>query len=127
MEKNSTELNEFSQSDCPYSAGELILQSGVYEICHSDEPRAETVLVMNGVFPFCRRCGESVRYRLVQAVPHISEDPDFNEFFSESEIPRDDAPISKQVLPLQLGLAHGFRFRHGNAPAWVNSSEAGEI
>jgi hypothetical protein len=127
MENIATESKDFSQSDCPYSAGELILQSGLYEICHYDEPRAKTVLVMNGVFPFCRRCGENVRYKLIQAVPHISEDPDFNENLKAPESASGDEFAPRQVFPLQLGLAHGFRFWQDHVPGWANSSEAGEI
>src|SRR5581483_78001 len=98
MPDNATRPNGFAQDDCPYGAGETIEQSGLYEICHYDEPRTRAVLVLNGIFPYCRQCGEKVRYRLVQAVPHISEDPDFNEFFEAPDNPSAESAAPKQSL-----------------------------
>jgi hypothetical protein len=124
MQNDAAEFNKYTQSDCPYSAGELILQSGLYEICHYDEPRTQTVLVTKSVFPFCRHCGEKVRYKLIRAVPHISEDPDFNEMLDDSDNPpKDDFP-RRRALPLQLGLAYGFRFWQDSAQSSPSSPEA---
>ena len=61
------------QGDCPFGPGEIVAESGLYEICHSDEPRTSAVLVRGERFPVCNRCEEEVRYKLLQAVPHISE------------------------------------------------------
>ena len=44
MDHDVLKLTEFDQSDCPYNAGEAIDQSGVYEICHFDEPRTLVIL-----------------------------------------------------------------------------------
>ena len=91
MEQFSLQENgsgNYDQSDCLISPGELVTQSGIYEICHKDEPRVKVLLVRNSIFPFCKRCGEQVRYKLLQAAPHISEDPDFLESASEADIPR---------------------------------------
>jgi hypothetical protein len=57
MELNDTNIEVFDQSDCTLAPGELIEHSGIYEICHQDEPRASVILMRNSIFPFCRRCG----------------------------------------------------------------------
>jgi hypothetical protein len=119
--------NGFDQTDCPYPAGATIEQSGLYEICHYDEPRTRVVLVLNGVFPFCRRCGDKVRYKLVQAVPHISEDPDFNEFLEEPYNPAIDSASPNHALPVQLGLAYGFRFCQEPIQTWRPGPESGDL
>jgi hypothetical protein len=108
--ESNTGPSGFSQADCPFAAGEVISQSGLYEICHHDEPRSRVMLTINGIFPFCRRCGEKVRYKMLQAVPHISEDPDFNEFLVDPNNLHAGSSAPKQALPLQLGQAYGFRF-----------------
>jgi hypothetical protein len=110
IENDNAGAKEFCQGDCPFAAGEVISQSGLYEICHHDEPRTRVILTINAIFPFCRTCGEKVRYRLVQDVPHISEDPDFNEFLVEPNSPTTGNAAPKSVLPMQLGQAYGFRF-----------------
>jgi hypothetical protein len=67
-------------SDCPYSPGEKVPSSGVYEICHREGSRTRMVLVRDDLFPLCASCCEGhVRYKLLRAAPHISEDPDFDE------------------------------------------------
>jgi hypothetical protein len=121
MRNSVTRANGFDQTDCPIHGGETVSKSGVYEICHADEPRTTVLLVTNSVFPFCQRCGEKVRYKLVQAVPHISEDPDFKELFKESDNPPEDSSAPKSLLPMQLGLAYGFRFWQDTAQAWRDS------
>jgi len=88
MENYAPQSKEDDQSDCPYSPGEVVAESGLYEICHHDEPRTTVILTINGVFPCCRSCGDKVRYKLLQAVPHISEDPDFNESVSAADNPQ---------------------------------------
>jgi hypothetical protein len=127
MKKHTARPNGFDQSDCPYVAGESIPHSGLYEICHQDEPRTQAILTLQSVFPFCRSCGERVRYKLLQAVPHISEDPDFNEFFTGSYNPAEDSAAPNRVLPRQLGLAYGFRFWQENMQAWRDSADAGDL
>jgi hypothetical protein len=86
------------------------------------------ILTMNGISPFCRICGERVRYKLVRAVPHISEDPDFTEFVPVID---DDVEAqktgSRQAFPLQLGWAHGFRFWYDTAQARRDSTEVGDL
>jgi len=103
---NGTE-QRFSQSDCPLSPGQPVPTTGLYEICHYDEPRVAIVLVGGEIFPSCRQCGGDVRFKLLRAAPHISEDPDF----VEPQDPDNLQLVSILPTPPQLGSAHGFRFQ----------------
>lgn len=126
--KNGKETS-FDQSDCTLVPGESVEESGIYEICHSDEPRSSLILLRNTFFPHCKQCGSLVRYKLIQSVPHISEDSDFLEEFAEAA---PDSPLIKMAVPsntltLQLGIAHGFRFWQQIVPAWTGGSEGGNL
>src|SRR5436305_1465997 len=118
---------KYDQSDCPLSAGELIEYSGIYEICHVDEARVTVLLTRNMIFPYCKRCGDAVRYKLIQAAPHISEDPDFLEEFSETDNPKYKMAVPDNRFPRQLGVAHGFRFWQNVVQAWGGSPEGGDL
>jgi hypothetical protein len=117
----------YDVSDCPISPGTLVEESGIYEICHVDEPRVTVLLLRSTFFPSCKRCGDNVRYKLVQAVPHISEDPDFLEDLE----PADNSPLNLIVpntkIPFQLGVGYGFRFWQQLVQAWAGSTEGGNI
>jgi hypothetical protein len=119
--------NKFNQSDCLISPGETVTRSGIYEICHSDEPRVTVLLTVNTVFPFCRRCGELVRYKLLHSAPHISEDPDFQEDFSTPDNPAQRIVFPKYTFPLQLGISHGFRFGQETVQAGGSGTDSGDI
>jgi len=127
MKTSTRRSNGFDQSDCPYSPGEEVVESGLYEVCHYNEPRANVILTANEIFAQCRKCGEKVRYKLLQAVPHISEDPDF----LESAVVVGTIPPrtrhARHAFPLQLGLDHGFRFWQDPAQAGGDSSEGGDL
>jgi len=127
MDNSANRKNGFDQSDCTHSPGEEVAKSGLYEICHYDEPRATAILTINEVFACCRKCGEKVRYKLVRAVPHISEDPDFHEITAPA---KDDVLIppmtQRQVFPVQLGCDHGFRFWQ-DPQTGGDCSEAGDL
>lgn len=111
----------FDQTDCFLAPGELVQQSGIYEICHQDEPRASVILMRNTIFPYCRRCGERVRYKILELIPHISEDPDFQEDPPETDNPSHKMMIPTPTFPMQLGRAHGFRFQQEAIQAWPGS------
>jgi hypothetical protein len=100
------------QSDCTFMPGEEVSLSGLYEVCHYDEPepRNKVVLIIKSVFPFCRTCGDKVRYKLCYAAPHISEDPEFLENDDYSPNYQADSSVPQEPLPSQLGVAHGYRF-----------------
>jgi hypothetical protein len=127
MELNDTNIEAFDQSDCTLVPGELIEQSGIYEICHQNEPRASVILMRNSIFPFCRRCGEMVRYKILELVPHISEDPDFQEDPPQTDNPSHKMEIPTSTFPMQLGRAHGFRFQQDCLQTWTSSSQGGDI
>ncbi len=127
MEDFAARSNGVDQSDCPYSPGEIVSESGLYEICHHDEPRTTIMFTINGIFPFCRNCGDKVRYKLVQAVPHISEDPDFKESILTVDDLESETIVQQQHFPLQLGWTHGFRFWQDTAQAGRDGSEAGDL
>lgn len=93
--------NGHDNQDCDFVPGAVVPHSGLYEICHADEGRTTVVFRKDEIFPACRQCGDRVRYKLLRAAPHISEDPDFSD-------PGQTAH-GKQ-FPRQLGAAHGFRF-----------------
>lgn len=135
-------------SDCNLFPGALVEESGIYEICHVDEPRVTVLLLRNTFFPHCERCGDDVRYKLVQAVPHISEDPDFLEGFEQADnsplnltIPNNTVPFQSDphhvpllgmfltscVMGWKLGVGHGFRFWQQLVQAWAGGTEGGDI
>ena len=117
----------FDQSDCQICPGDMVDESGVYEICHSDEPRTTVLLLRSTFFPYCRQCGDSVRFKLVQSAPHISEDPDFLEEAAKTDNSLLNQPIPISEFPRQLGIAHGFRFLQNIVQAWRSSSESGNL
>jgi len=113
MQRKNGNEDKFDRSDCLLVPGEMVKESGLYDICHADEPRIAMLLLRNTFFPYCRRCGDQVRYKLVQSAPHIAEDPDFLEDSPEPD-PADNPPgkmaVANNAFPFQLGMAHGFRF-----------------
>jgi hypothetical protein len=125
--KNETTVETYDQSDCTLAPGELIEQSWIYEICHQDEPRASVILMRNTIFPFCRRCEDRVRYKILELVPHISEDPDFQEEPPKTDNPSHKMEIPTSTFPMQLGRAHGFRFQQDSLQAWSSSPQGGDL
>jgi len=127
MHKEPINLNQFEQSDCLITPGEIVTRSGIYEICHADEPRVTVLLTVHTIFPFCRRCGELVRYRLVHAAPHISEDADFQEDSAAPDNPSQRIVFPKYTFPLQLGVSHGFRFGQETVQAGGSGPDSGDL
>ena len=64
--------------ECPFEPGEIVEQSGIYAICHSDGKSQAIVLLRGNAFPGCDCCGFQVRYRLLRSAPYIFEDSDFS-------------------------------------------------
>jgi hypothetical protein len=124
---NPRNTARFDQTDCILAPGELVEQSGIYEICHQDEPRATVILMRNTIFPYCRRCGERVRYKVLELIPHISEDPDFQEGSPGTDNPSHKMMIPTFTFPMQLGRAHGFRFQQETLQAWADGPSGGDI
>ncbi len=109
MQEKDLPLMKNEQADCPFVSGTLICESGLYEICHKDEPRSTVILIKNTLFPDCTNCGEDVRFKLIKAAPHISEDPDFLEFIGDPEYDSQEIAAPSNAFVVQLGLDHGFR------------------
>lgn|SRR5579863_5481926 len=64
-----------------YCSGEVVRQSGIYEVIHDREHREahEVVMISDEKFPDCETCKEKVRFRLVRTAPYIFQDEDFEE------------------------------------------------
>lgn len=62
-----------------FMAGQVIPESGIYEVIHEGDhrPRHDSVLVKGDRFPFCETCNERVRFRVLRTAPYIFHDPDF--------------------------------------------------
>jgi hypothetical protein len=62
-----------------FAAGEVIPESGIYEVVHENAHREahESVLVKGDPFPFCEVCDARVRFRAVRVAPYIFDDEDF--------------------------------------------------
>lgn len=62
-----------------YRAGQIVPQTGIYEVVHAHEHRAphEVVLHTEDAFPDCEGCGPAVRFRMVRTAPYIFDDEDF--------------------------------------------------
>jgi hypothetical protein len=127
MELDDISLTTFDQTDCTRAPGEMVEYSGIYEICHHDEPRATVLLMRHTIFPFCRRCGELVRYKILEVVPHISEDPDFQEDMPKPDNPSQRMEVPIPTFPMQLTRAHGFRFQQENLQTGTDNPTGGDI
>ncbi len=64
-----------------FAAGEIVRETGIYEVIHDRAHRsAHEVVMLNGdSFPACDTCREQVRFRLVRTAPYIFQDEDFEE------------------------------------------------
>src|SRR5580698_2504809 len=64
-----------------YRCGEVVRQSGIYEVLHDREHRDahEVVMISGENFPDCETCKEKVRFRLIRTAPYIFQDEDFEE------------------------------------------------
>jgi hypothetical protein len=61
-----------------YRPDELAPCSGVYHVTHASRqcPEQDQTFITGDRFPTCPTCGSAVGYVLVEAAPHIKEDPD---------------------------------------------------
>jgi len=61
------------------SSGQAAMVSGIYQVeNHSHFPEKEFFIHEGIVLPLCPVCGLAIRFRLLQKVIHIAEDPDFS-------------------------------------------------
>ena len=75
-------LTAANQNDRPeqplFRVGDVISYSGIYRAHHSEHRIPHDVTLLRGeVFPPCAKCGNTVRFELVRAVPSL-EDKDFH-------------------------------------------------
>lgn len=64
-----------------YRSGEVVRQSGIYEVLHDREHRQahEVVMISGEKFPDCETCKDKVHFRLIRTAPYIFQDEDFEE------------------------------------------------
>jgi hypothetical protein len=62
-----------------FKSGEIVQETGIYEILHDREHRPvhEVVMLAGDLFPTCETCEARVRFRLVRTAPYIFQDEDF--------------------------------------------------
>lgn len=64
-----------------YNPGDVVRETGIYEVIHSGDHRAahDAVMLSGDVFPPCETCADAVRFRLVRTAPYIFRDQDFED------------------------------------------------
>ena len=64
-----------------FRAGEIVRQSGIFEVIHDRGHRTahEVVMIQGDAFPTCETCLDRVRFRLIRTAPYIFQDDDFTE------------------------------------------------
>lgn len=69
------------QNGKAFSAGQPVIETGIYEVLHDGSHRGahEVVMLSGDAFPPCDTCAERVRFRLVRTAPYIFQDEDFEE------------------------------------------------
>jgi hypothetical protein len=62
-----------------FSAGEPVVETGIYEVLHHQSHRTahEVVMLSGDSFPLCDTCSDRVRFRLIRTAPYIFQDDDF--------------------------------------------------
>ena len=63
-----------------FQPGDLVPESGVYTVVHDHHRQEHSATIFKGRhFPQCARCGDKVRFMLVQRATLILEDVDFKQ------------------------------------------------
>jgi hypothetical protein len=62
-----------------FESGEIVRETGIYEVLHDREhrPAHEVVMLGRDTFPRCETCEARVRFRLLRPAPYIFQDEDF--------------------------------------------------
>lgn len=69
-----------SKSEQVFQPGDLVPESGVYTVVHDHHRQRHTAAIFKGRhFPQCARCGDKVRFLLLQRATLILEDVDFKQ------------------------------------------------
>lgn len=63
-----------------FRPGDVIRESGIYEVIHDQAHRTahEVVMISKDLFPLCDTCDDRVRFRLIRTAPYIFQDLDFD-------------------------------------------------
>ena len=71
-----------------YPPGDVVRQTGIYQVIHHEGHRETHEVVMLGgdSFPPCETCNHRVRFKLVRTAPYIFQDEDFEENDFEEEV-----------------------------------------
>jgi hypothetical protein len=64
-----------------FSAGQRVMETGIYEVLHHQDHRTahEVVMLSGDSFPPCDTCAACVRFRLIRTAPYIFQDEDFED------------------------------------------------
>jgi hypothetical protein len=64
-----------------FQAGQIVPESGIYQVIHHEEhrPSHEAVMHRGDAFPSCDQCHEQVRFQVLHIAPYIFDDEDFVE------------------------------------------------
>lgn len=69
-----------------FQPGDLVPESGVYTVVHNQHRQRHTATIFKGRhFPQCARCGDRVRFLLLQRATLILEDVDFRQLTDHDE------------------------------------------
>jgi hypothetical protein len=62
-----------------FKSGDLVRETGIYEVLHdgAHRPAHEVVMLATDAFPACETCSAAVRFRLLRSAPYIFLDEDF--------------------------------------------------
>lgn len=70
-----------------FKPGENVLITGIYTATHYQHRLPHEVFAVEGdQFPACKRCGNRIRFSLMQAARHIAADHDFSKSVSGSRV-----------------------------------------
>lgn len=70
------------EPDPPYVPGQRIPSSGIYQVWHESHRKPHEVTMVQGAFfPFCRVCGNGVRFVRLRIADRLREDYDFSYAF----------------------------------------------
>jgi hypothetical protein len=80
--------------------------SGIYRMAHEParcEP-SDVVLVAGDVFAPCHHCND-VRYYLLQAAPHVSEDADFGGLQQRRDVAQSESKLAGERVSMEAGIS----------------------
>jgi len=63
-----------------YNSGDIVRQTGIYEVIHDGHHREvhEVVMHVGDFFPACDTCEDRVKFKVIRVAPYIFDDEDFD-------------------------------------------------